>query len=83
MSPGDNKGQLRTRSLTNNNSSKNNTEALCCVEMCECFDGVYPSFVRWTGDIDCCSRSMRLGECRQCHIVSIHRNTDFLKYLNE
>jgi len=31
----DNKGQLRTSSLTNNNSSKNNTEALCCVEICE------------------------------------------------
>jgi len=30
-----NKGQLRTRSLTNNNSSKSNTEALCCVEICE------------------------------------------------
>jgi len=31
-----NKGQLRTTlSLTNNNSSKSNTEALCCVEICE------------------------------------------------
>jgi len=29
ISSADNKGQLRTRSLTNNNSSKNNTEALC------------------------------------------------------
>jgi len=28
MSSADNKGQLRTRSLTNNNSSRNNTEAL-------------------------------------------------------
>ena len=33
MSSADNKGkgQLRTRSLANNNSSKSNTEALCCV----------------------------------------------------
>ena len=31
----DNEGQLRTPSLTNNNSSKNNTEAVCCVEVCE------------------------------------------------
>ena len=35
MASADNKGQLRTPSLTNNNSSKNNTEALCCVEICE------------------------------------------------
>jgi len=35
ISSADNKGQLRTPSLTNNNSSKNNTEALCCVEICE------------------------------------------------
>ena len=30
MSSADIKGQLRTPFLTNNNSSKNNTEALCC-----------------------------------------------------
>jgi len=35
ISSADNKGQLRTASLTNNNSSKSNTEALCCVEICE------------------------------------------------
>jgi len=35
ISSADSKGQLRTPSLTNNNSSKSNTEALCCVEMCE------------------------------------------------
>jgi len=35
ISSADNKEQLRTPSLTNNNSSKNNTEALCCVEICE------------------------------------------------
>ena len=33
ISSADNKGQLRTSSLTNNNSSKSNTEALCCVEI--------------------------------------------------
>ena len=35
VSSADNKGQLRTRSLTDNNSSESNTEALCCVEICE------------------------------------------------
>ena len=35
ISSADNKGQLRTASLTKNNSSKSNTEALCCVEICE------------------------------------------------
>ena len=34
MSSADSKGQLRTRSLTNSNSSRSNTEALCCVEIC-------------------------------------------------
>jgi len=29
------KGQLRTRPLTNNNAGNSNTEALCCVEICE------------------------------------------------
>jgi len=35
VSSADNKRQLRTASLTNNNSSESNTEALCCVEICE------------------------------------------------
>jgi len=35
VSSADNKGQPRTRSLRNNNSSKSNTEALHCVEICE------------------------------------------------
>ena len=36
ISSTDNKGQLRTTlSLTDNNSSRSNTEALCCVEICE------------------------------------------------
>jgi len=35
ISSADNKGQLRTPSLTNNNSSKSNIEALCCVEISE------------------------------------------------
>jgi len=36
ISSADNKWQLRTPSLTNNNSSKSNTEALCCVEILLC-----------------------------------------------
>jgi len=35
VSSADKKGQLRTRSLTDNNSSRSNTEALCCVEIGE------------------------------------------------
>jgi len=33
ISSADKKGQLRTLSLANNNSSSSNTEALCCVEI--------------------------------------------------
>jgi len=36
ISSANNKWQPRTPSLTNNNSSKSNTEALCCVEILLC-----------------------------------------------